>query len=434
LSDEAIAYWHKAGESALQRMALKEAIAHLTKGIELLHTLPASSQRDARELILRSLLGKAWMALAGWAVPDLAEQFSCALKLAKALKHRQSYVPVLFGLHAFDLNRGCIVESLKWVDEMCEAAETFDNPELKIMWHVLALLSHWGLGHFPEAHDHGECIAALYRPEHGRIIEQLTNHDPLVRRGMYDAFCMWLMGYPDQALQLFESAETLARAYGHPFGLAHVLTIGSWVLDLRGEVDRVLVLTDEGERLGRQHGMRTFSEVTAPWVRALALVNAGEVSEGAHLRDALDKWKALGGEFMVPYSKAVLAGGMAQNGAISEAESLIRESLEQIERAGWGERSCLAEVLRIRGSVLSLKGEPGGAEQSYLAALECARRQKAKGWELRAATSLARLWRSQGKDGVAHDLLNSVYGWFREGFGTRDMKDARSLLAEWTYR
>ena len=116
------------------------------------------------------------------------------------------------------------------------------------------------------------------------------------------------------------------------------------------------------------------------------------------------------------------------NGDLDDAMQLIDVQIEQIERPGWEERQCYAEILRIKGWMLTLKDDLEGAEKNYLASLECAREQQTKSWELRTSTSLARLWQNQGKQKEAHDLLAPVYDWFNEGFDTRDLKEAKALL------
>jgi predicted ATPase len=119
-----------------------------------------------------------------------------------------------------------------------------------------------------------------------------------------------------------------------------------------------------------------------------------------------------------------------QLGDLERALALIGEAIEQIERPGWEERQYYAEALRVKGWLLSLKGDPGAAERAYLASLDWARTQQAKSWELRTATSYARLLREQGRVGEAYELLAPVYGWFTEGFATKDLKDAKTLLDE----
>ena len=290
LTNEAIDCWRKAGELALRSVALNEAIAHLTKGLELACTLPACVERDAKELRLRTLLGTAWMALRGWAAPQAEAHFRPALRLAKALDHRASYLPVLHGLHAYDMVRGRVAQSLNWVREMQDTAEALDDPALRIAAHRLAVTSHLGLGHFEEVLRHGDCIAALYEGDQGRYIETLTNHDPLIVRGVWGAPSLWMLGYPEQALQLRKETEANARVRAHPFGLCHVLTHGSWVLELRGELDPALAFIEEGARLGRTHGMPLFHEVVAPLWEGVAKVHAGR-SIGSVSRLEQRTWK-----------------------------------------------------------------------------------------------------------------------------------------------
>jgi predicted ATPase len=125
-----------------------------------------------------------------------------------------------------------------------------------------------------------------------------------------------------------------------------------------------------------------------------------------------------------------LPEGVAQLGDLDAALDLINEAIAQVERPGWEERYGYAEILRIKGWLLARKGDPQGAERSYIASLDWARRQQAKSWELRTATSYARLMRDQGRVREAHDLLAPVYDWFTEGFGTKDLKEAKALLEE----
>jgi len=121
---------------------------------------------------------------------------------------------------------------------------------------------------------------------------------------------------------------------------------------------------------------------------------------------------------------------MALTGDVDNALDLLDEAMAQIERPGWGERFFCAEILRLKGWILSLKGDLAGAEQTFLTSLTWARRQQAKSWELRTSMSLARLWQSQGRRQEAYELLVPVYNWFTEGFDTKDLQEAKSLLAE----
>ena len=163
----------------------------------------------------------------------------------------------------------------------------------------------------------------------------------------------------------------------------------------------------------------------------VALILKAKPAEGiAPLKAGLAFWNAAGGKVRCPFFNAYLAEGMALIGDIDNALDLLDEQIVQVERPGWEERAHYAEILRLKGWILSLKGDLEGAERNFLASLVWARRQQAKSWELRTSISLARLWQSLGKRQDAYELLAPVYDWFTEGFDTRDMRDAKSLLAE----
>ncbi len=148
------------------------------------------------------------------------------------------------------------------------------------------------------------------------------------------------------------------------------------------------------------------------------------------LEKGLAVWEAGGGRSGSLYWRSVLAEGMGQLGNLDGALHLIDEVIAEIERPDRQERHYYAEALRIKGWLLALKGDAAGAERSYIASLDWARMQRAKSWELRTATSYARLLREQGSVGEAHELLAPVYGWFSEGFTTKDLKEAKALLGE----
>jgi predicted ATPase len=136
----------------------------------------------------------------------------------------------------------------------------------------------------------------------------------------------------------------------------------------------------------------------------------------------------------VPYLRAALAEGLALSGDSAGGLRLIEDSLTQIARPGWEERCHLAEILRLKGWMLALQGDLAGAEQNYLASLDWARQQQAKSWELRTATSLARLWQQQGKQKEAHEMLSAVYNWFTEGLDTKDLQEAKALIETLSHR
>jgi predicted ATPase len=240
-----------------------------------------------------------------------------------------------------------------------------------------------------------------------------------------------MLGFPEQAVRVSDAGEAHARRRGHPFDLGWALTTGAEVFDHLGEPDALLKRVAEADQSARENNLLILTECNVPIHSGIALIRKGHTAEGvASLERGLAVWEKGGGQALSPYFKSVLAEGMAQRGDLEGALDLISEVIAQIERPGWEERHYYAEALRIKGWLLSLQGDSAGAERAYLASLDWARTQKAKSWELRTATSYARLMRDQGRRREAHELLAPVYSWFTEGFATKDLQEAKALLDE----
>jgi predicted ATPase len=156
LADKAIPLWQTAGSLALKRMALAEAIAHLNKGLELVPALPPSAERDSRELDLRTLLGTAWMALKGWAAQEVWDSLHPALRLANSLHRNDALVPILWGLFRHVQTRGRVAESLRWVTQVMNAAESYGDPDLVILGHLAAMNAHFWLGDPIKTREHAD--------------------------------------------------------------------------------------------------------------------------------------------------------------------------------------------------------------------------------------------------------------------------------------
>ena len=431
--ETAIGYWQKAGQLALKRLALNEAISHLNQGMEILGTLPPSAERDRKELDLRTPLGMAWMALKSWAAPEVWTSLHPALGLAKALSRQEALVPIYWGLWVNALVQGRVAESLAWVNEMLPTAEFSGDSDLLISGHRAACVTDFYRGDFNQSREHGDRVLALYREEQHRYLADIMHVDPKTIVGIYASLGTWMLGYPDRAVQLYDANDAHARRRGHPFDLGSALTWGSRVWDFRCEPEQILARADEAERLGRAHSLPFISDVLAQLMKGVAWLRAGHLAAGVpQLRGAMDRWKAGGAEATLPYWRATLAEGITLSGDLEGGLRLIQESLTQIAWPGWEERSHLAEVLRLKGWMLQQQGKLAAAEDNYLASLDVAREQQAKSWELRTSTSLAKLWQSQGKGKEALELLKPVYNWFTEGFDTKDLKEAKVLLEELT--
>jgi tetratricopeptide (TPR) repeat protein len=316
------------------------------------------------------------------------------------------------------------------VEETLDIAKATGDGDLLISGHALACTCDSYLGEFTGAVEHAGRVLDLYDDEKQRHHADILFHDPKTGAGVFGSLSTWMLGYPDRALRLNVETVAHARQRGHPFDLGFALTVGAHEFDHRCGHEDLRKRAEECERLGRENSLTMLWAMLAPMAYGDALIREGKIAEGiAQLKVGVAFWETTDGKVGPPW-KAVLAEAMALTGDIGNALDLIDEFIAQIERPGWEERQFYAEILRLKGWMLSLKGELEDAERNFLASLDWARRQQAKMWELRTSTSLARLWQSQGKRQDAYELLAPVYGWFTEGFDAPDLKDAKALLDE----
>jgi predicted ATPase len=327
------------------------------------------------------------------------------------------------------MSAGHHATAMGWAREMLAEAERQQDEDLALVAHRTAMTSHFWMGDLLSARLEGDRIRSLYDFERHRHIAALTNTDPLTADGIYRSHFLWMLGYPDQARAVSEERDLHARRRNHPLDLGLALTLGAHVFDYRGEPEELARRAEEAERVGREHRVPLISEMMAQIVKGVAWLRAGRVSESViQLRESLARLARTGHGAWIPYIRALLAEALALGGDCESGLALIEESLQQIERQR--ERVHLAEVLRLKGWMLGGLGRRQEAERTLRAALEVAREQQAKSWELRAATTLARLLAEGGDRRSARELLAPAYGWFTEGFGTRDLKDAKALLDE----
>jgi predicted ATPase len=286
------------------------------------------------------------------------------------------------------------------------------------------------MGNFKRAQQATDRMLLAYDPEqHGNLVHTY-NYDPKCFVLAGAAQWLWLLGYPDKARQAVLDGLDIARGLGHAFNLVHVLSTGTFALQWRGETHLARQWLAEAYAIAREHGMNIADTMVAVF-DGRALVEQGDHAEGyAKMTFGNELWRQAGGVAGVPGGNMMRARALAGLKRFDEAKSLLDEALELIEQTS--HRLEEAEVYRVLGELLQRQPTPDvdASEGAFLKALEVARSQEARGWELRAATSLARLWQAQGRCKDALDLLGPIYKWFTEGFGTRDLKAARELLEE----
>jgi tetratricopeptide (TPR) repeat protein len=431
LAERAIPHWRKAGELAMQRMAAGDAIAHVERAMGLIQQLPHSPARDAHELELRSTLGMAWIAFQGWAHPKVVSNWERAWQLAQSLNRADHSLSILWGQWMIRLGSGRNRESLPWADLMLTEGERSNRDDLRLGGRCAAVNSHFFLGEFGHVVRHAEAALERYDYErHGHIADVLTL-DPRTYAGAYQGLAQWMLGYPDRAVRTAEAAIEHGRSLGHPFNLGWALQFVAKHLDVyRRDPVPCAAKLDEFEQLAREQRIAFFEGIAGPICRAAWLLICGRPREAQTLFvESIPRWTGVGLATDVPYFRILHAQSAARSDQLDIALTLVEQAIEQIERPGWEERGFLAEALRVKGSILRLRGDDECAETQFRASLEVAHEQQAKSWELRSSTSYADLLRNQGRRREALDLLKPVYDWFTEGRSTRDHVEARALLA-----
>jgi predicted ATPase len=243
----------------------------------------------------------------------------------------------------------------------------------------------------------------------------------------YDACCLWCLGYPDQALRRGEEALAQARALDHAFSLAEIiLFVGCLLNEMRRDAEALKAYAEELMQLASESGMPTWLAMRDRY-RGSALAMLGQVEEGiALMREGIELDRSRGVRVQLGASLCSLATAQATAGRPEDGLTTLAEALGFVDQSG--ERIWEAEMHRVRGELLRAVGDESEADASFLQAIDVARRQQAKSWELRAATSLARLWLEVGKTDDARRMLAEVYDWFTEGFDTPDLREAEELL------
>jgi predicted ATPase len=430
LNEQAVGYWHQAGKRATERSANVEAFNQLTKGLEVLMTLPDTLERARQELDLQTTLGPVLMAVKGFASLDVERAYVRARELCQQLGETSQLFPVLYGLWRFYMLRSELQTAHELGEQLFSMAQRVQDPALLLEAHrVLGTTMFW-LGEIDLARTHSEQGVALYDPYQHRSHAFVYGQDPGVACRCFVAMAIWMLGYPDEARKMTHEALTLAQEYTHPFSLAFALNMTAIVHQFRREVQAVQERSEALMTLSAEQAF-PFWLAFGTILRGWALTMQGEGTEGiAQMRQGLVAYQATGAELERPYFLSLLAEADIKIGRAEEALTVLDEALTLVHST---EMQCWeAELHRQKGELLLMQQEQMvvEAEECFRKALDIARRQQAKSLELRVAMSLSRLWQQQGKKEDAHQLLAEVYGWFTEGFDTEDLKEAEILLEE----
>jgi predicted ATPase len=429
LKASAVVYWQQAGERALERSAYVEALAHLTRGMDALKTLPDTPARRQRELALLIALGPVLYAVKGEVSPELLHVYQRAQTLSRDAEAPQLF-PVLYGLWRVYSSRGEQGSARELAAELLHLAQRLHDPALEVVGAYVIGATLYRLGEFPRALAHLTHGTHLYDPQQHRALAVLYTVDPGVACHCFAAHVLWLLGYPDQAVQQCQAALRLAQQPPHPLSLAMALYFRTVLCHFRREAQPAQALAETAMAHATAQGFPSWLAQTTMlrgWARAMQ----GDYQEGlAQIHTGVAMFQTAEGDLPLPYPLSLLAEALYTNGQTAASLQVLERVLALMEQGGicWWR----AEIYRLQGECLLRQGGPdvAGAERHLRQALDLARQQQAKALELRAATSLSRLWQGQGQCTAARTLLAEVYGWFTEGFDTADLQEARTLLQE----
>jgi predicted ATPase len=429
LGAQAVPYWQRAGQRASERSAYVEAIAHCTKGLEVLRTLPDTPERTQQELDLQMTLGPTLMVLKGWAAPEVEQAYA----RAQALCHRVGHTPQLFhvlgGLWAFSLIRGEIQTSRRLAEQCATVAQRLHDPACLLVAQAALGTSFFNLGELTPAREVFEHALARYDPREHHLLTSFG-----IGPGLMCLCCvtwtLFALGYPAQALQRVSAALALSEQLAQPFSLAQVLSFATFLDWWRGELPQTQARAEAVIALCTEQGF-PFWLATGTILRGCALVAQGQGEEGiAHIQQGIASHRVTGAVELLPAYLALLAEAYGKVGHAEAGLPCVDEALAIMHQSD--ERWYEAELYRIKGVLLLAcpAEQHAEAEACLRHAIKTARQQQAKAWELRATLRLSRLWQQQGKKEDARQLLAAISGWFTEGFDTADLQEAGALLEE----
>jgi len=430
LGQKSVAYWGKAGRRSAARSAMAEAATQFQKGLEQLALLPNNFERQRQELEFCSGLGAVLQAVKGHAAPETGRAYARARGLWEQLGFPSEFLRVPYGQSRYHAVRGELDCALRLDEDLLRLSRQRNDSGGLVLGHYSFGRDLLLVGRFGLSRSHLEQALAFYDPSTHRSLVHQAGFHPHVDSQAALGIVLFCLGFPDQALTQSNAAVEEARRQAHSPSLAVSLNMSTLPLWLVGDRVALEARADEMAAVAAEQGFSSWRAIGTIY-RGWGMVENGDVMEGISLLQSGSlASRATGAEVWIPYHTAILARAYEIAGQIDEAVTQLDDALPTVERTGvcW----LAAELHRHKGQMLLRQGHSEVAEELYRKALRIAVEQEAKLWELRAAVSLARLRRDQGRRAEARDLLAPIYGWFTEGFDTADLIDAKALLDELT--
>jgi predicted ATPase/class 3 adenylate cyclase len=432
VAERALEFWRMAAMKASASLAHAEATGHIRQAMAIVATLPEGAARDEWELAFLTLMGPAHMALEGWDSPSAHATYDRARLLATRLGKMGDIFRSLWGLWMGAHSAGQHMRAGPLLDEMYKLLEKTDEPEYVVQAHHAAGSQMHAEGKLHRAKYYtDQCLSAYRTDTHGNLAMTYGAHDPGCCSLGMAASALLMLGYPDQAHAASLKALSLGRQVDFQTGIAHTSLYRAALCIMLNEPSLAAESISEALAISERLKLGPYLHPLAlcdGWIRAFN----GNVEEGLRRSEqALAAIRANPtGKYQLPLRTAFVGQIRMLAGDIDGALTLFADALAVAR--GNGELFYVAEILRLTAQALLAGAAPdrSQAERCLVEALEVARGQEAKFWELRAAAALARLWSSEGRKTEALSLVAPVYGWFTEGFDTLEMKSAKALLAE----
>jgi predicted ATPase len=423
----AIRCWFKSGQHALAHSANVEAIANFRKALQLLNALPEAPERTKQEIDIQLALGIPLIAVQGYASAETCEAFSRALNLCLSLGNVPEYFQAMFGLWGHSWMGGKNDDALRLADEFLSRSRALSEPVPLMVAHRVMGSTLLTIGEFESSGKHFEESIKLSSSKGKQLLSSLYMVEPQVASLLLLSWDWWFLGRPDRALSRVSEALALAQDLGHPYTITFAHYMTSVVHLLRGDAARAFESAEKSLEISQEQRFSLYA-ILSRISRGRAIGGLGRLGEArAEIALGIDEARRNGVGFMLPMMDSWLADMHAKAGENESALSIVERVLANISDVTG--RSWEAELHRQRAQILlGLNPSKVTEAESYLKkSIEIARAQSAKSLELRAATSLAELWRTQGRPDEARALLEPICVWFGEETETADLKRAHEV-------
>jgi serine/threonine protein kinase/tetratricopeptide (TPR) repeat protein len=428
LTEKAIDFWFKAGQRSRERSAVCEAIGHLTKGLALLGTLEETPERDNRELLFLTALAPAYIAARGYAAPEVGPTLLRALELCRRIGDSQQMFGIMLGMWEWRIVRGDLRVCVDLAADGMALAEGRNDPGMLMEALFMPGVTMFYRAQFAGARACYEKAVADYDDrERTKFWTAHTGHNASVTHRCYLALALWHLGYPDQALKVDRESRELARMIGHAFSLCHAVDFAAFLCHYCRLGTDVQSTAEEEMAIAIEQGF-PFWHALGTLHKGAGLLLQGRRDESLPLLlKGFSAFRATGAEVRVPSYLGMLGDAYTQSARFGDAHEALNEALTVAEKND--DRSHEAELHRLKGELLLAESpDAAAAEDCFRQAIETARHQESRAWELRATTSLARHWQRNGRRDEARAALAAIFSTYTEGFATPDLVDAKRLL------